>query len=71
MSSIPLISHHLFVAAVKEKSCASPAPGQTEVLAPTHAVQVREVPLELVDFGRPLATEVVASFEAYPLPGSS
>jgi hypothetical protein len=71
MSSSPLISHHLFVAAVKENSCVSRGPSQTEGLSPRPEVVVRDIPVELVDFGRPLPIEAAASFDGLPLPGSS
>ncbi len=61
MSSIPLISHHLFVAAVKDEGWVesgswddppSPAEGGT-----------REVPLEVMDFAGSLAGRVLRSME--------
>jgi len=53
MSSFPLISHHLFVAAVKEKNRGSRGPRRTEVFSPAPEIRVREIPVELIDFGRP------------------
>jgi hypothetical protein len=58
MSSFPLISHHLFVAAVKEKNWGSRGPERTEMFSPAPDIRVREIPVELIDFGRPELIEV-------------
>ena len=71
MSSFPLISHHLFVAAVTPKGRASRAPGRNKAPAPTSKVQVRELSLELVDFGRPLPAEPTSPFEGVRWFGST
>src|SRR5258708_9801240 len=68
MSPIPLISHHLFVAAVKEKGCASRTPARNE-LAPV--VQAREIAFELVVFVIQLRLQAVSPFNAFPLTGSA
>jgi len=60
MSSFPLISHHLFVAAVKAKSWGSLGSRRTDIASPTSDLRVREIPVELIDFGRPEPIE--ASF---------
>ena len=57
MSSRPLISHHLFVAAVTEGNGAPRLPGPTKPPRLAPEVRVRELPLELLDFGRPLPVE--------------
>jgi hypothetical protein len=61
MSSLPLISHHLFVAAVKEKSWAPCNPYLDEAFVPTPPVGLR-LPVELIEFGRPLPFETPARF---------
>jgi hypothetical protein len=67
MSSFPLISHRLFVAATKDKGCPSPAAAETEVVSSAPDDRVREIPIELVDFGRPMPVEAVSPFGALPL----
>lgn len=64
MSSFPLISHHLFVAAVNEKTGVTPAPGRDHASVPGPDIRVREIPLELLDFGRPLPSEACFPFGA-------
>jgi hypothetical protein len=71
MSPIPLISHHLFVAAVKEKGCVSRPPARNDGLQLAPGVQVREIAFELVDFGRPLPLDAVWPVNAFPSPGST
>ena len=52
MSSLPLISHHLFVAAVKENGCDSQT---TEGVVPAPPdIQIKEVTLELLGLVEPL-----------------
>jgi hypothetical protein len=68
MSSFSLISHHLFVAAVNEKSCTSQVPGRMDSLPAAPEVQIREVPIELIDFGRPLPNEASFPFGAIRRP---
>jgi hypothetical protein len=63
MSSLPLISHHLFVAAVNEKSWASGIQGRPEVLVPAPEVRLRELPIEWIEFGRPLPLETSVPFD--------
>jgi len=63
MSSIPLISHHLFVAAVSDKNSVRSLSGAIRPAPPAPQVPIREIPLELVDFGRPLPVE--ASWPAW------
>ena len=55
MSSGPLISHHLFVAAVKHKRSAARLHRRPD--APAASPQCREIPVELVEFGRPMPLE--------------
>jgi hypothetical protein len=54
MSSFPLISHHLFVAAVKEKNCDSQMSGRLGQEPASPEIQIKEVPVELLDYGNPL-----------------
>ncbi len=54
MSSFQLISHHLFVAAVNDRSWMTNVPGWTEPPTDTPEVCAREVPIEVLDHGRPL-----------------
>lgn len=70
MSSCPLISHHLFVAAAKEKNCVAPDSDRTEGPPSVSEIRVREIRFELVDFGRPLPAEAVAPLGALPRRGS-
>jgi len=53
MSSFPLISHHLFVAAVKSKRRAPRRSVRSEPPAAPPGTQVVEIPVELVDAGPP------------------
>jgi len=68
MSSFPLISHHLFVAAVNEKPNWWGIPDQGNISTPPPDIRVREVPVELIDFGRPLPTEAYFPFAALGQP---
>jgi hypothetical protein len=52
----------LFVAAVNEKTCVAPAPGRNHNSVPAPDIRVREIPVELLDFGRPLPIEACFSF---------
>lgn len=70
MSSLPLISHHLFVAAVKSKARARrPARAERHLVAAK--VPVFDFPLELIDFGRPAPLETAWPFGAVSRSGSS
>jgi hypothetical protein len=69
MSSVPLISHHLFVAAVKEKVGAGRVSHSAEAVAPAVGVRVRVLPFELIDFGRPLSAESSLAYDAGRRPG--
>ena len=69
MSSIPLISHHLFVAAVKEKGGAARVCQGVQAVAPAVGVRVRVLPFELIDFGRPLSAESSLAYDAERRPG--
>ena len=71
MSSIPLISHHLFVAAVNEKCCAARLPVRLEPHAAKEAATSREIPFELLEFGRPSPLDTNFPLKALPRPGSS
>jgi hypothetical protein len=71
MSSVPLISHHLFVAAVNEKSWVSSVRRSPKPMSPAGQLQVRELPLELVEFGRPLSPESAVPFNVYHRIGST
>jgi hypothetical protein len=53
MSSFPLISHHLFVAAVKSKRRVRKRPARSEARATPPGIPVLEIPLELVEAGAP------------------
>jgi hypothetical protein len=64
MSSFPLISHHLFVAAVNERSRSSRVPRRVDSVPAAAEIQMREVPVELIDFGRPLPNEACFPFGA-------
>ena len=68
MSFPRLISHHLFVAAVKEKTCVPQDHGRPESSFPPADIQVREVPVELIEFGRPLPIDGCFPFGAVRLP---
>ena len=57
MSPNPLISHHLFVAAVQDTNRAAQEPEPAPRTREARATQVREVSIELVDFGRPLPAD--------------
>jgi hypothetical protein len=54
MSSVPLISHRLFVAAVGDTNCKRRLPEPMAPALATQQVPVQESTLELVDFVRPL-----------------
>lgn len=71
MSSLPLISHHLFVAAVNEKSWVPTIRRRRKAMAQALEVQIREVPIELVEFGRPLPPESAVPFNVYHRIGST
>jgi hypothetical protein len=62
MSSFRLISHHLFVAAVNEKSCTLGVGGRVDSVSAAPEVQIREVAVELLDFGRPVPNEACFPF---------
>ena len=51
MSSLPLISHHLFVAAVKSKRGGSRRPVRREPSAALQPQPVLDVPWEVLEFG--------------------
>ena len=57
MSSIPLISHRLFVAAVSDTNCNRKVSGPVAPEPPPQQVPAQESPFELVDFGHPLPVE--------------
>ena len=63
MSSLPLISHHLFVAAVRDKSWGSAIPWPAEVPVPAAELHSQEVPIEVIKLGRPLPLETSMPFE--------
>lgn len=71
MSSIPLISHHLFVAAVRDRSRARRLSGARKSAPPAAALRVRDIPIELVDFGRPLPVESAWPAETLDWRGST
>lgn len=52
MNARQLISHHLFVAAVKETDCARREPERRMVPVRASEASVWEVPVELLDFER-------------------
>jgi hypothetical protein len=68
MSSLGLISHRLFLAAVQEKNGFPPAAGREEGSLPPADIQVREVPVELIELGRPMRIEGCFPFGAVGLP---
>lgn len=53
MSSIPLISHHLFVAAVNDKTCARQGAGSIGPRTELTAARTKEIQMELVEDGSP------------------
>ena len=57
MSSRALISHHLFVAAVNDKNHSPSVPKAPPSIVQACDIHCREVPLELIDFGRPWPLE--------------
>jgi hypothetical protein len=71
MSSFPLISHHLFVAAVNDKNCDRQMSGQIGQAHVPPEVLVKEIPMELVDFGNPRPVEAACPSHALPLTGST
>ena len=54
MSSLPLISHHLFVAAVKENDCDSQTSERVVPVPAPPEIQIKEVTLELLGLVEPL-----------------
>ncbi len=62
MSSIPLISHHLFVAAVKDEGWVAGG-SWDDPPSPAAEVGAREVPLEVVNFAGPPVGRVLRSVE--------
>jgi len=64
MSSALLISHHLFVAAAKEKGPLSPESARKEMVRWAAEIPVHEIHFEVVDFGRPLPVETISSTAA-------
>jgi hypothetical protein len=60
MSSFPLIPHHLFVSAVKNKRRRRAALKSGEPALSPAAFLYREIAFEVIDFGRPLAEETFA-----------
>lgn len=63
MSSGPLISHHLFVAAVKHKRSAARLRGRPD--APPASPECREIPVELVELGRPMPLKQASRFNLF------
>jgi hypothetical protein len=57
MSSIPLISHHLFVAAVKDKSCDRQVAGPMGPEAELTEARTKEIQMELIEDGYPVPDE--------------
>lgn len=57
MTCIPLISHHLFVAALSERNSARNLPVLVSPAFSAPEKTATELPVELVDFGRPLPFE--------------
>jgi hypothetical protein len=70
MSSIPLISHHLFMAAVAEQSGVSRAARRAARSLPARDVRVKEISVELIELVRPLP-QTGSAFAALPWIGST
>ena len=66
MSSRSLISHHLFVAAVNDKNHDPSVAQPPRAVVQASDSHCREVPLELIDFGRPWPLEPGFRFGPFP-----
>jgi hypothetical protein len=66
MSCIPLISHHLFVAALSEKNSLRNVPALFAQPFPSPEIAAREFRVELIHFGRPLPLEAAGPTRAWP-----
>jgi hypothetical protein len=64
MSSFPLISHHLFVAAVKEKCCDQQVSGHIGQAPAPAEIRVEETQRELVEDIRSAAVQAACSVNA-------
>ncbi len=57
MSSLPLISHHLFVAALGNEGCAQEKRAGDQAPRIEVTDESKVIPLELIDFGEPMTAE--------------
>jgi hypothetical protein len=71
MSSIPLISHHLFVAAVKEKACDPQMSGQSGQAPVPAEIRVEEPQIELLEDIRSAAVQAACPVDALSWTGST
>jgi hypothetical protein len=70
MSSLPLLSHHLFVAAVNDRNDAARAAAEPEAPACEADRPVKQVSIEFVDPGVVLPLQVIATTDAFGCAGS-
>jgi hypothetical protein len=71
MSSLPLISHHLFVEAVGQEETPKPRPARQERTSVLLKGIATALPLELLDPSEPLAAENARPLRTTPCPGSA
>jgi hypothetical protein len=71
MSSFPLISHHLFVAAVNDKNCERQMSEQIGLALAPPEILVKEIPMELIDFSNSRPIEPVCPSKPLPFAGST
>ena len=70
MSSLPLLSHHLFVAAVNDRNCAARAAGEPEPHRPEAEGGAKEISIEFAEPGVVLPLQIIASTDAFGCAGS-
>lgn len=71
MSSLPSISHHLYVAAVQDTAQARRKPNRPEAAARRLSHQVRAAQLELLDEARSLSADLARPLRATGVLGGS
>jgi hypothetical protein len=71
MSSLPLISHHLFVAAVSDKSWIAGVSDWNHPHPPPEEPAIRELPLEVLDFRRSFAARAAHTMDELRRVGST
>ena len=71
MSSLPLLSHHLFVAAVNEGNTAARDAGAPEPQRPEAEGGAKEISIEFAEPGTVLPLQIITSTNALGCAGSA